>query len=202
MDIPLLLLRDILTDWDTSPILNAARAQEARQIYAARDRTFPKRIVPADLGRAISEADPAGTLFFVQQKVVKEPDEYSTPNYAVVWARDDWLNSTECQISKSTAWATEREAMVRRSTTEDRIKRIAARITKILPVYKHILPVLQSLIDNETELRKLCSMLEQHFDAQIYEAPEGVDQNPETGSAPGPASAPVPAPVRQNRFIK
>lgn len=205
MEIPLLLLRDILTNWDQSPILNAARAQEARAIYANLDRLIPKRIVPTELGRMISEADINGTLFFVQQKIVANPDSYSPPGYAVIWAREDWLASTECRLSKTDAWATERQAMLLRSANEDRIKRIAKRITAVLPIYKHILPVLESMSGNEVELKRLCDTLKTHLNIDVYEPPqdpENPHQDPEVGSTPGPAPAPDPQPVKQNRFLK
>jgi len=172
MNLDITLVRDILFNWDSSPQLNAARAFEARQPYNNADRLAPKRIVPAALGRALALEDPAETIFYIQFKVlpVECLDSFTpSPEYAVVWPKAEWRQSTEYQWAAKHSWATDRAAFILRNAHADRIQRMAAKIIKFIPKYQHIGDQLHQY--KEDELRRIIASFEQVLNITIYEEP-------------------------------
>lgn len=172
MNLDITLVRDILFNWDSSPQLNAARAFESRQPYNTADRLFPKRLVPASLGRALALEDPNEALFFIQFKVlpVECLDSFTpSPEYAVVWPKGEWRQSTEYQWAAKQSWKTDREAFLLRNAHADRIHRMAAKIIQFIPKYQHIGDQLHQY--KEQELRRIIASFEQVLNITIYEEP-------------------------------
>ena len=172
MNLDITLVRDILFNWDSSPQLNAARAFESRQPYNNADRLAPKRIVPVALGRALALEDPTEAIFYIQFKVL--PIEYldsftPTPEYAVVWPKAEWRQSTEYQWAAKQSWATDRAAFLLRNAHADRIHRMAAKIIQFIPKYQHIGDQLHQY--QEPELRRIIASFEQVLNITIYEEP-------------------------------
>lgn len=172
MNLDITLVRDILFNWDSSPQLNAARAFESRQPYNNADRLAPKRLVPVALGRALALEDPTEAIFYIQFKVL--PIEYldsftPTPEYAVVWPKAEWRQSTEYQWAAKQSWATDRAAFLLRNAHADRIHRMAAKIIQFIPKYQHIGDQLHQY--NEPELRRIIASFEQVLNITIYEEP-------------------------------
>jgi hypothetical protein len=172
MNLDITIVRDILFNWDSSPQLNAARAFEARQPYYNADRLAPKRIVPIDLGRALALEDPTQSTFFIQFKVL--PIEYldaftPSPEYAVVWPKLEWRQSTEYQWAAKQSWVTDRAAFLLKNAHAERIQRMAAKIIHFIPKYKHIGDQLNQYA--EPELRRIIDSFEQVLNITIYEEP-------------------------------
>ncbi len=143
--LPLTQLRDILTNFDASAALNAARYHEARQIYAGHDWQVVKRILPAELARTILASDPAGLVFHIDFKAVPVEliDQWTpTAEYAVVCAAQDWMRTAEYQFVKSDGWKRQRALMMAASAEEDRLLRMSKSILAHLPQAKSIHTVL------------------------------------------------------------
>jgi len=177
----LLALRDILTNYDTTAALNAARHHESRQLYATHDWVNPKRIVPADLGRLIADADPDGQVFFVQIKTLPVTliDQWTpTPEYAVVRAAGDWLSSAEYKLSRSESWQREFAALMATSSNEDRLSNMAAIIIRHMPAVKHNIHdiITAEYRKSEAALRSFIGVFETALNnLPIYEAPTGTE---------------------------
>jgi len=193
--LPLLAFRDILTNYDTTAALNAARHHESRQLYAAHDWVHPKRIVPADIGRLIADADPEGHVFFVQIKSVPAAlvDQWTpTPEYAVVRSAGDWLSSAEHKLSKSEAWQREFAAIMANSSNEDRLFKMAKIIIRHMPATKHNIHDIIVAEYNKSEAA-LCSFIGVFEKAlnntPIYEAPTGTETSNQELQAPADSGA-------------
>ena len=201
--IPLSLidLRDLLTNYETTAALNAARSFEQRQLYWALDASVPNRIIPSALARIISSADPDGLVFHVQIKSLPAThiDQWTpTPEYGVVWAADDWRASAENRLSRSTSWLAEKADRLEFSMEQARRDRMIARIFTKLP--QQGARSLKELIHNlrtEDELRSVMQTFETALNLPIYEEPTPArtpqsNQNvpsPSGGAAEGPAPA-------------
>ena len=177
ISLPLLALRDILTNYDATAALNAARHHESRQLYSLHDWVHPKRIMPADIGRLIADADPEGRVFFVQIKSVPVNlvDQWTpTAEYAVVRSAGDWLSSTEYKLSKSEAWQREFAALMAKSSNEDRLSKMADTIIRHMPAVKHNIRDIITAEHRKSEAA-LCSFIGVFEKAlnnlPIYEAP-------------------------------
>ena len=173
MTIDLITLRDILSNWDQSPALNAARAHELRQPYHHLDRLFPKRIVPIELGRRLQQEDPSSTIFFIQIKVLPAEvlDQYTKPEYAVVWPAPDWRQSTEYKWITSQSWAADRSALLRKNAHSDRIQRMAKKIQATGLKLQFISDLLMQ-IETEEKLKNTIESFEQVLKIPIYETPD------------------------------
>jgi len=173
--LPLLVLRDILTNYEDTAALNAARHFEQRQVYWALDASFSNRIIPATLARQIMAADPEDLILHVQLKAL--PAEYldqwtPTAEYGVVWAINDWRASAENKFQRmgprQLSWARHLE----HSAEEQRKARMIARIFTKLP--ERSAPALKELIHNlrtEGELRSFMTTFETALNIPIYEEP-------------------------------
>jgi hypothetical protein len=199
--LPLLVLRDILTNYEDTAALNAAHHFEQRQIYWALDASFPSRIVPATLARQIMAADPESLVFHVQLKAL--PAEYldtwtPTAEYGVVWSVNDWRASAASKIQRlgplKISWA----AHQAQSAEEQRRARMIARIFTKLP--ERSAPALKELIHNlrtEGELRSFMTTFETALNIPIYEEPatsstaQGDQGVQEQGGQPRPDCAPL-----------
>lgn len=172
MNLDITLVRDILFNWDSSPQLNAARAFESRQPYNNADRLAPKRLVPVALGRALALEDPTEATFFIQFKAlpIECLDSFTpTPEYAVVWPKNEWRQSTEYQWAAKQSWATDRASFLLKNAHADRIHRMAAKIIQFIPKYQHIGDQLHQY--KEQELRRIIASFEQVLNITIYEEP-------------------------------
>lgn len=193
----LLDIRDLLTDWETSPALNAAKHHEARALYAASDEIFSKRIVPADFARRLLADDPNGTVFFVQIKSIPATifnhDDYRrwtpTAEYGVLWAAADWPKSTESRLQRVahlTATGLEHFA---RQYEADRLTRMASKITKRVPALRNVLDILRANQHDETEVRAVIQTFERILNETFYEPPSEQRTSEPTGAGPqGPAA--------------
>ena len=191
MDLSIILLRDILSNWDSSTALNAARAYEARQPYSEPDRLMPKRIVPVELGRLIQGHDPGGSIIFIQFKVVPKDylDAHSTADYAVAWPAGTWRDSTEYRLSANKRWAQTREALLAQNEESSRLHRMIQKITKYLPSFSHIDMYIRSNAENEDNLRSIIQQFEQILKIPIYE-PRSTDGRQEIGVPAGAPQSP------------
>jgi hypothetical protein len=172
MNLDITLVRDILFNWDSSPQLNAARAFESRQPYSNADRLFPKRLVPVTLGRALALEDPNEAIFYIQVKAlpVECLDQYTpSPEYAVIWPKSEWRQSTEYRWAAVQSWATDRASFLIKNAHADRIHRMAAKIIHFIPKYQHIGDQLHQY--KEEELRRIIASFEQVLNITIYEEP-------------------------------
>lgn len=173
--LPLLVLRDILTNYEDTAVLNAARHFEQRQIYWALDASFPSRIIPATLARQIMAADPEDLVLHVQLKAL--PAEYldqwtPTAEYGVVWATNDWRASAENKLQRLGPIKLTWERALAASADEQRRSRMIARIFTKLP--ERSAPALKELIHNlrtEGELRSFMTTFETALNISIYEEP-------------------------------
>jgi len=191
ISLPLLTLRDILTNYEDTAALNAARHFEQRQIYWALDASFPSRIVPATLARQIMAADPESLVLHVQLKAL--PAEYldqwtPTAEYGVVWSVNDWRASAANRLQRlgpiKLTWERHQAA----SADEQRRARMIARIFTKLP--ERSAPALKELIHNlrtEGELRSFMTTFETALNIPIYEepAPSGPAQGDQGIQGPG-----------------
>lgn len=191
ISLPLLTLRDILTNYEDTAALNAARHFEQRQIYWALDASLPSRIVPATLARQIMAADPESLVLHVQLKAL--PAEYldkwtPTAEYGVVWSINDWRDSAANRIQRlgpiKLSWERQQAA----SADEQRRARMIARIFTKLP--ERSAPALKELIHNlrtEGELRSFMTTFETALNIPIYEepAPSGPAQGDQSIQGPG-----------------
>ena len=173
--LPLLVLRDILTNYEDTAVLNAARHFEQRQIYWALDASFQSRIIPATLARQIMAADPEDLVLHVQLKAL--PAEYldqwtPTAEYGVVWATNDWRASAENKLQRLGPIKLTWERALAASADEQRRSRMIARIFTKLP--ERSAPALKELIHNlrtEGELRSFMTTFETALNISIYEEP-------------------------------
>lgn len=178
MTINLLLtqLRDVLTNWDHTPELNMARAHEARQIYAERDRLMPKRIVPISFARLLQTADPTGSVFFIQYKALPADiklDQWTpTFEYGVVWSSNDWPNSHEYRWYASESYKARRQEYESKMREEDRLTRMARTVTKHLGPSIRDLPEILKGQENEASVRSIIEAFENVLGIKIYETPE------------------------------
>lgn len=183
MTINLLLtqLRDVLTNWDHTPELNMARAHEARQIYAERDRLMPKRIVPISFARLLQTADPTGSVFFIQYKSLPADiklDQWTpTFEYGVVWSSNDWPNSHEYRWYASESYKARRQEYESKMREEDRLTRMARTVTKHLGPSIRGLPEILKGQESEASIRSIIEAFENVLGIKIYETPENTQQS-------------------------
>ena len=187
----LLTIRDIFTDWETSPALNAAKYHEARQEYSAPDAIFRKRLVPVELARHLAADDPQSTILFVQIKslpshilIHEDFQRWTTSTeYGVVWSSHDFPKSTESRMLRSATWASSKEEHFARLHEADRLVRMAAAITLHLPPVRDMLTSLRGLPDEET-IRSVVAVFEKALGVTIYEAPTNTAPNETTTQSP------------------
>lgn len=176
MLIPLTLIqiRDILSNWYNSTELDAARRFEARQIYASQDNGLAKRIVPVELGKIIKNADQNSVFFYVQFKSLTSEwvDQWTkSPAYAVIWPTPEWRKSTEYKLTASEAYLSAKAAYLAKLREEDRITRMARKITAKLPSLRDFDMLLKDQ-DTEQKLKDLIKVFENIIGEHVYEQPE------------------------------
>lgn len=181
MLIPLTLIqvRDILSDWYNSTELDAARRFEARQIYAQQDAGLAKRIVPVELGKIIKNADQNSVFFYVQFKSLTAEwlDQWSkSPAYAVVWPTPQWRKSTEHKLTASETYLAAKAAYLAKLREEDRITRMARKITAKLPALRDF-DILLKDQSTEQKLKDLIKVFENIIGEHVYEQPENPSGN-------------------------
>lgn len=186
--LPLIDLRDLLTNFDNSAALNAARHHEARQIYAGHDWQVVKRILPADLARLIQASDPTGLVFHIDFKAVTHDllDKWTpTAEYAVVCAAQDWMRTAEYQFVKSDGWKRQRASMMAASAEEDRLLRMSKTILAHLPAAKSIHTVLLAeQRKGEANLQSTIKHFELAIGLPIYEHPATEIPTQASGGSP------------------
>lgn len=191
----LLDLRDLLTDWEATPTLNAAKHHEARQLYTSSDDIFAKRIVPADFARRLASDDPDGQVFFIQFKSIPatlmEAEDFRrwtpTAEYAVIWPAADWPKSTESRLQRvAHLTATSLEHFARQHES-DRLSRMATKIVKRLPALRNLLDILRANATDEDSIRSTIAVFEKALNETIYEPPlerpERNDAHPHGGDS-------------------
>jgi len=180
----LLKLRDILTNYDNSAALNAARAFEARQPYSHLDSVVPSRILDADTARLIAEQDPHENIFHIQIKRLPPAyiDQWTpTAEYAVVHAISDWHTCAEQKFQKSEAQRLANEFNAAVIAEVERKHRMVKKICSRIPIRESDVAAVFHQCSDEASLHEMVKHWEQALGTPIYEPPQEVSASAPEG---------------------